>query len=149
MKARVLVLALLMAAAATAQLSQAFPMSVGARWWKNPLTARQLELTPEQQTKMDEIFQQNRVKLIDLNASVDREEAIMEELMSADPLDATKIRAEIDRLAQARADLEKVNANMLLGMRLLLTKEQWVKLQDRGMPGRGGRGVLIVPKKAR
>ena len=53
----------------------------------------------------------------------------MEPMMVADPPDAAKIRAQIDRVAQARAELEKANANMLLGMRLVLTLEQWQNSQ--------------------
>jgi len=79
-----------------------------------------------------------------MTAAVDREEAIMEQLMAVDPPDAAKVRPQIDRVAQARAELEKVNANMLLGMRLLLTKDQWDNLRDATRPGRGP-----VPRKVR
>jgi Spy/CpxP family protein refolding chaperone len=88
-----------------------------------------LSLTPEQQNKMDDVLQQSRVKLIDLGASLDKEEVALEPLVSADQPDADKIRAQISRVAEARSELEKANANMLLGLRLLLTPEQWRKLQ--------------------
>jgi Spy/CpxP family protein refolding chaperone len=88
-----------------------------------------LRLTPEQQKKMDDVFQQNRVKLIDLTASLDREEATLEPLVSAEQPDAEKIRAQISRVADARSELEKANANFLLGLRLLLAPDQWKSLQ--------------------
>src|SRR5262245_48532476 len=37
-------------------------------WWRNPEWVEALSLTAEQQKKMDEIFQQYRLKLVDLNA---------------------------------------------------------------------------------
>jgi Spy/CpxP family protein refolding chaperone len=57
-------------------------------------------------------------------------------MLSANPPDMTKTMAQIDKVAQARADLEKANARMLLGIRVLLTPDQWTKLHARG-PGRG------------
>ena len=113
------------------------PGGAPGRWWYNPQTVARLSLTPDQQKKMDDVFQQSRLKLIDLSAALDKEEAVLEPLVEADQPDAPKIRAQIDRIAQARAELEKANANMLLGIRLILTTEQWHNL---GMNGRGMRG---------
>jgi Spy/CpxP family protein refolding chaperone len=102
----------------------------GGRWWTRPEAAQRLGLTADQTKKMDDIFQQHRLKLIDLNAVVQKEEAIMEPLVSADQPDEAKIVAQIDKVAQARAELEKANARMLLGIRRLLTPEQWNKLKS-------------------
>jgi len=108
---------------------------LSGRWWTNSDTAGRLGLTPDQQKKMDDIFQQNRLKLIDLTAALDKEEVVLEPLVEADQPDAAKIRAQIDRIAQARAELEKANANMLLGIRLILTPSQWKGLRAaRGGP---------------
>jgi Spy/CpxP family protein refolding chaperone len=120
------------------------------RWWQQPFTVQKLGLTEEQQKKIDDVFQQNRVKLIDLTAALDREEAIMEPMMGADPPDAAKIRTQIDRVAQARAELEKANANMLVGIRMLLTAEQWQILQGNVRTRRGPGGSPVpMPKKGR
>ena len=146
---RLLTVLMLLAAAALAQpvpspggRGAAAGAGAPGQWWKQPRVIDSLSLTPDQQKKLDEIFQQNRVKLIDLTAALDREEVILEQLMAVDPPDAPKVRPEIDRVAQARADLEKVNANMLLNMRLVLNKDQWDNLRDAARPGRGP-----VPKK--
>ena len=74
------------------------------RWWNNPEMVQKLSVTPEQVKKMDDIFQQNRLRLIDLNANVQREEVTMEPLMAADTPDEPKILAQIDKIAQARAE---------------------------------------------
>lgn len=104
------------------------------KWWTRPEMAQKLGLTPDQTKKMDETFQQFRLKLIDLNAVVQKEEAIMEPLVESQQPDETKIVAQIDKLAQARAELEKANARMLLGIRRLLTQEQWNKLKAEPGP---------------
>ena len=75
---------------------------------------------------MDDIFNASRLKLIDLFASVQKEEAVMEPLVSADPPDDNKVLSQIDRVAQARAELEKARARMSLDIRRQLTHDQWV-----------------------
>src|SRR5437870_12264097 len=69
------------------------------RWWKNPATAQSLGLTADQLKKMDDFFQQSRLKLIDLNAALEREEVTLEPLVAAEPLDESRITAQIDRVA--------------------------------------------------
>jgi protein CpxP len=115
------------------------------RWWSDPNMISELGLSQDQQTKLDNIMQQNRLKLIDLNASLQKEEAILEPLVSADSPDETKITSQIDRVAQARAELEKAHARMLLQVRTVLTPDQWSKLKamhggnmGMGMHGMGG-----------
>jgi Spy/CpxP family protein refolding chaperone len=104
--------------------------------------AQKLSLNSDQQKRMDDIFQQNRLKLIDLNATLQKEEITLEPLVASDSPDEPKILAQIDRVAQARAELEKANARFLLGIRRVLTQEQWKKLQaESPMPGRGAIGV--------
>jgi Spy/CpxP family protein refolding chaperone len=90
---------------------------------------QKLGLTADQQKKMEAVFQQNRSNLMDLSANVRKEEATMEPLLGVDQPDEGKILAQIDRVAQARAELEKANARMLLGLRRILTPEQWKTLQ--------------------
>lgn len=106
-------------------------------WWHNPDLAQKLSLTPEQVTKMDDIFQKSRMQLIDLKANLDRQNLLLEPMMNANPVDQSKAMAQIDRVAEARADLEKANAKMLLGIRGVLTPEQWTKLHTRGEAGPG------------
>src|SRR6185295_2596479 len=89
------------------------------------------DLTADQQKKMDEVFQESRVRLITLDGDLRTQEALLEPLMSAERLDEAKTLAQIDRVAQARAELEKANARMLLGIRQVLTPEQRTILEKR------------------
>jgi Spy/CpxP family protein refolding chaperone len=99
------------------------------KWWDNPDVSKDLNLQADQKQKMDSIFDQNRAKLIDQHASLQKEETALEPLMNADAPDEAKILAQIDKVAQARAELEKSNARMLLAVRQVLTQEQWTKLK--------------------
>jgi Spy/CpxP family protein refolding chaperone len=99
-------------------------------WWKNPMVVQRLTLTADQTKKMDDIFQQSRLQLIDLKADVEKAQVMLEPMLSANPLDVAKASAQIDKVAQARADLEKASAKMLLGIRGVLTPDQWTRLRD-------------------
>jgi len=85
-----------------------------------------------------------RLRLIDLNAALQKEEATMEPLMAADQPDDARLLAQVDKVAQARAELEKANGRMLVGMRRVLTPDQWKKLQAVDGPG----GRVVVPCRA-
>ena len=120
------------------------------RWWGNPELAQKLGITADQIKKMDDILQQHRLRLVDLHANVQKAELLLEPLVSADQPDETKILAQIDKVAQARAELEKANARMLLEIRRVLTPEQWQKLKAERPtppPAEGGRGPGRGPRK--
>jgi Spy/CpxP family protein refolding chaperone len=106
------------------------------KWWNREDIVKKLKLTQDQRKKMDEIFQDLRGKLMETNFSVDKEEAVLEPLMEASQPDDSKILPQIDRIAQARADLEKVEARLVLGLRHVLTVEQWRLLQSENDPPR-------------
>ena len=93
--------------------------------------AETLGLTAEQQKKMDDIFQQSRLRLIDLSAGLQKEEAIMEPLLAADRPDEAKILVQIDKIAQARAELEKATTHYLLQLRKEMDADQIKRLEKQ------------------
>jgi Spy/CpxP family protein refolding chaperone len=113
------------------------------RWWNNPKVVTELKLTDDQRKAMDGILLQHRETLIDLRANLEKAELTMEPLMKDDQPNEARILASIDKVAQARAELEKANARFLLALRGKLTPDQWKTLQaDRAKrmeQGRGGR----------
>jgi len=110
------------------------------RWWNNPKVVERLKLTDDQRKAFDGILQQHREKLVDLRGSVEKAELALEPLMREDQPNETAILAQIDKVAQSRAELEKANARFLLAIRAKLTPEQWKQLQadraEHGQPGR-------------
>ena len=98
-------------------------------WWKNPATVTALTLTADQQKKLDDIFLQSRISLIHLHASLEEEQLKLEPLLNANPPDQAKALAQISKIADLRAELEKSDAKMLLSLRGVLTADQWTKLQ--------------------
>jgi Spy/CpxP family protein refolding chaperone len=118
---------------------------IHGRWWNNPKIVERLKLTDEQRKSFDEILFQHRETLIDLRSSLAKAELELEPLIRNDQPNEARIVAQIDKVAQARAELEKANARYLLAIRSKLTPEQWKKVQEfranRGLERRGeGRG---------
>lgn len=146
------------------------PRGTHGRWWNDPAMVEKLSLTEDQRKAMDSILLEHREKLIDMRAAVDKAELEMEPLMRADQPNETQILAQIDKVAQARAELEKANARFLLEIRGKLTPDQWKTLQSaradrmqqrhswqereqnrrltpppQGAPGAGPQGMLRPP----
>jgi len=105
------------------------------RWWKNSDLVKKLGLTDSQVQQIEKTFQDHRAQFIDLNAALQKQELAMEPLIEADRPDEAQVTAQIDRVAQARANLEKSHAQMLLGIRRVLTVEQWKQLRAQGGMG--------------
>ena len=113
------------------------------RWWKNSDLVRELGISDAQVQQMDKIFLDSRIQLIDAKAAVEREEVRMQPLMESYNPDEKQFAAQIDKLASARAQLEKTNAMMLLAIRRVLTQEQWKKLQS--IQSSMGPTKIVVP----
>lgn len=110
-------------------LRPAFHFGPPGIWWHNPDLIQKLTLTADQQKRMDDIMQQNRSQLMDLRTNLQKQETIIEPMLAADQPDTNKILAQVDVAVQARAELEKAAARMLLSIRNVLTPDQWNKLQ--------------------
>jgi periplasmic protein CpxP/Spy len=99
------------------------------RFWNNPALVSKLNLTEEQRKGFDQVLQQHLTNLVDLHANLEKAEITLEPLMRSDQPDETRILAQIDAVAQARAELEKANARYLIAIRAKLTPDQWKTLQ--------------------
>jgi periplasmic protein CpxP/Spy len=117
------------------------------RWWNDPMLAQKLNITADQKQKMNGIYEQYKLKLIDLNADLEKQQLLLQPLIASDNPDHAKTLAQIDAVVDARAALEKENAHMLFAIRETLTPDQWQKLKTlrdmhrmgrRGMDRRGG-----------
>ncbi|MBI3670742.1 MAG: periplasmic heavy metal sensor [Acidobacteria bacterium] len=123
---------LLVPVLAAAQASPA-PPPPGAglgKWWKNSEIVRELGLSEAQTNQIEQVFFEQRLKLIDLRAELERQETRLQPLIEADQPDEAKVSAQIDQVLAARGRLEKANAMMMLAIRRVLSVEQWKKLQS-------------------
>ena len=95
------------------------------KWWQDDRFVRELALTTEQRTHLEEIFQKTlpalRLKMKALNEAQAQFDRLVE---TAD--DAT-VMAQVTTVETARADVSKSRTMMLLRMRRSLTADQWAK----------------------
>jgi len=99
------------------------------KWWKNSQLVQKLGVNDSQVQQIEQIFQEHRMRLIDIHANLEREETRLEPMIEAYNADENAVIAQIDKIAAARAELEKANARMMLNIRRVLTADQWQKLQ--------------------
>src|SRR5262245_52675330 len=80
-------------------------------FWRDPDLVADLGLTSDQTKKMEEIFRQYRLKLIDISAALEKDELLLTPMIDALPAgDNAKLAAQIDKIANDRAELEKTNS---------------------------------------
>jgi Spy/CpxP family protein refolding chaperone len=100
------------------------------RWWDDKSYTRSLKLRPEQQARMDAIFEQNRATLTAHYDDLRQAETQMDQLSKAPVLNETALFAQIDRVKQARAELDKAYTHMLLQIRKELDPAQITLLEQ-------------------
>jgi Spy/CpxP family protein refolding chaperone len=145
-------LAVAPAGPADAQMPEAPP----GKWWKRPLIVRMLNLTAEQQAKLEDIFSRRRREFVDLKADVERHQIDVEELVAKKDSDPGKVSAAIDALEQSRLKLRKAFTMMFLEQKDVLTAAQWQQILDRReqwrrlrqMERRGAAGGELQPGEA-
>ncbi|MGB6974878.1 MAG: periplasmic heavy metal sensor [Terracidiphilus sp.] len=127
------------------------PRGNHGQWWNSPSMVEKLKLSEVQRKSMDKILLDHREKLIDLRAGLDKAELLMQPMMREDHPSETQILAQIDKIAMARADLEKANARFLLDIRAQLTVEQWKTVETgwRDRRDRWNRGAQRMDRDQR
>lgn len=122
-----LVLRLITAALAVIALVST-PMSAAAqgfKWWQSDVYKKELGLTAEQVRRLEETFQKALPTLKAQKSALDAAEARFERLVEAG--DDSAAMEQVNIVEATRAELNKTRALMLLGMRKLLTRDQWAK----------------------
>ena len=113
-------------------------------FWRNPELVAQLGLTPEQVRRLEDITLQAKIQMVQMDAAVEVEELRIEPLLNGPTFDPRQVQAQVDKIADARAAIEKADARALLETRAVLTPDQIAKLKmspnGRGMGPRGFRG---------
>jgi hypothetical protein len=99
-------------------------------WWKNSDIVRKLSLSDEQVKNISRTYLEHKLKLIDLQADLEKQELRLQPLMDIDQPDDSKVGEQIDLITAARGRLEKENAMMMLAIRRWLSVDQWKTLKS-------------------
>ena len=101
------------------------PAAQGFKWWQDDTYKKELGLTSEQTRRLEEIWQKAMPTLKELKTALDQAEDRFEKLIERG--DDKEVMEQVNLVEAARADLNKTRTVMLLGMRKMLTREQWAK----------------------
>lgn len=99
------------------------------RWWKNSEVIRELNLTPDQQKKLDDIMYAHMEKMIDLRAALDKEELKLKMLLDSPEIVEKQVLDQVDNVLTARDRMHRLRAVMFVKVRTLLTPDQWTKMK--------------------
>lgn len=114
-----------LAASATAQ-----PLGLPpGKWWHLPGVVERLELSTDQQDRLDAIFRRSAPELIDLKADVEKKAIALRGELDRTELDAGAVAAAASRLNEARGALFNRELMLLVEMRSVLQDPQWRKLR--------------------
>ncbi len=117
-------LILLAAACAPAQSPDQFA------WWDSPVV-QNLNLNPDQQQQIRSVVREYRDQLIEQRAAVQKAEGNLIDFMNEDKVDEAKARNAVDKVVAARADLMRTVSQMAIRLRVILTPQQWQRIQRR------------------
>jgi Spy/CpxP family protein refolding chaperone len=122
---RSMIAAALLFAAVWAEAQQLPP----GKWWRRPEVVQQLELTSDQQDRLDEIFRAAANDLIDAKAGVEKLQVALRGEIDRSQLRRQEIQRIASQLNTARGKLFERELMMLVDMRGVLTAEQWNRMR--------------------
>lgn len=99
------------------------------KWWQNERFQRELAMSPEQITRIEEIYQGAGPAMLSQKAALDRLQGELSKLVSEGRADDTAADDLIARVEAARGDLGRTRGVMLYRIRRILTTDQYVKLK--------------------
>ena len=124
-----------------------FKMPYG-RWWQKPEIAEELDLTADEQEKLDVLFLESQRALIDLRSNVQRQELELEALLEQADFDRRACIDQFDRRVDARSEVARRRFAFHVEVRELLGLDRYRELRAtlrdrhrgcmRGEPGAKG-----------
>jgi hypothetical protein len=116
------------------------PQGEMGKWWQNSELAQKLKLSDQQIRELNKAFFEHRMKLIDYQAELQKQDLKLQDLLDEDDPKENQVGAQVDRTLAARANLEREFTMMNLALRKVLTIDQWkqlkaIKSERRGLAG--------------
>lgn len=142
----------LIAVVVAAFAASAFAQLPPGKWWRRAEIVNQLEISADQQDRLDAIYRTNANDLIDLRGAVEKENIALRGELDQPQLNRAKIQQIAGRLNEARGHLFQRELAMLVDMRGVLTDQQWNRMRaelDQLKEQNGQRQVLPRQKRQR
>jgi Spy/CpxP family protein refolding chaperone len=110
----------------------ATPAAAGAlkfKWWQSDRFVRELALTPDQQTRLEDIFKSSWPSLEACKGDLDRLDTELSRLIADGTTAETQVIQQIDKVEASRSALGRARSLMLYRMYRVLSTDQRVKLK--------------------
>jgi len=124
---RIAVAALALIALATTASAMDLPPG---KWWRRPEVIQMLNLTDEQQNRLEAISVKSANELIDLKGEVEKANIALRAELDQPTLNREAIRRIAVHLNEARGRLFERELMMLVDMRAVLTEPQWNRMRQ-------------------
>ena len=99
--------------------------------FRNPKVAQALNLTAEQQQKLEDLRYQHRKDLADLRRDMELKRLNLERELDKDAPDPAVVDRLLDEQTALRGRMNKARVHQIQDMKTILTPEQWSKVRDR------------------
>ena len=100
------------------------------KWWRRPDMIQMLNLSDEQQDRLENVFRNSANDLIDLRGEVEKQSIALRAALDRPQLDREQVRAIAQRLNEARGRQFQRELMMLVDMRGVLNELQWNRLRN-------------------
>lgn len=101
------------------------------KWWRRPEVAQRLQLTNEQQSRLDAVFAAAAPELVDRKADVEKLGIALRGELDQAEMNRASLQRIASQLSAARGKLFERELMMLVDMRAVLTEAQWSQLRER------------------
>lgn len=98
------------------------------KWWHGQKAVKEFDLSKQEVEKLDQQYLDNRKKIADLKAQVEKESVEFEQMMEADKLDEAALMSQFGKLEAARTALSKERFSFIMDSRKILGTERFKKL---------------------
>lgn len=101
------------------------------KWWRRVEVVQELQLSSEQQERLDEIFRSAANELIDAKAAVDKLQIAVRGELDRPQVRRQELQRIGSQLSEARGKLFQRELMMLVDMRGVLDEQQWRRMRTR------------------
>lgn len=127
---RVLIAIAVLACAAIASMDLMAQGMPPGKWWQRPEVVQELQLTNEQQNRLDEIFRGAANDLIDAKGAVEKLQIAIRGELDRPQIRKAELLRIAGQLSDARGKLFEREITMLVDMRAVLNEQQWTRMRQ-------------------
>ena len=99
------------------------------KWWRLPKVSKELHLRQDEKNELDDLFVENRRRLIDLKSELERARFDLNTLLDNGSIDDDAVHAQYERLERAREKLARERFRFLLEVRRILGPKRFDRLK--------------------